>query len=129
MRLVEHAVRLAAELERMPLAGDGEATHGKTVDRLDAGLELVTPADVVAGARRDDLHLRVLRQSFRDVPRVKLRSAVDVGTVSLGDYRELHDSAGPLPVSPEGPDDSPPSPRPGSVDAEPGCPCRSPEGP
>ena len=129
MGLLEYPARAAAELERMTFAGHGEAADRNTVDGLGPRRELVTPADVVARAGRDDLYLCVLRQAFRDVACVQLRSAVDVGAVSLDDYRELHDSAGPLPVSPEGPDDSPPSARPDSCPAAPDGPVLSPPGP
>ncbi len=98
--MLEDALRTPAEFDRMPLAADREASHLQTVDGLDAGAELVLPADVIARARGDDFDLRVARQPFGDVAGVELRPAVDVGAVSLNDDGELHDSGGPPVVSP-----------------------------
>ena len=107
MRLVEHQPRPTTEVERLPLATDRKTANGHAVDGLDARLELVAPADVVARARCHHLDLRMPCQAFRDVAGVQLRSAVDIGAVALDDYREVHDSAGPLPVSLGGAGESP----------------------
>ena len=83
----------------MALVADRETADGDAVDLLDAGRRLVAPGDVVARARREHLDLGVPREALRDVARVQLGAAVDVGAVALDDDRELHDSL-----------DAPPSP-------------------
>ena len=82
---------------RIAFAAHREAPHRDAVDLLDAGRPLVSPRHVVARAGRDDLDLRVPRQPLGDVARVQLGAAVDVGTVSLDDDCQLHDSWGPPP--------------------------------
>ncbi len=98
--LLEHGAGSPSEFERATLVGDGEAPDGDTVDALDAFGQLVTPGDVVARAGREDFDLRVAREPFRDVTRVQLGPAADVGAVTLNDDGELHDSFGsPVPRS------------------------------
>ena len=72
------------------LARHREPAHRHAVDRLDARRQLVAPRDVVAGARRQHLHVVVSREMLRDVARVQLGAAVDVGAVTLDDDGELH---------------------------------------
>jgi len=92
VRLVEDADRSAPELLGIPRMPDRKPPHRDAVDRLDARGELVPPRHVVASARGQHLDLVVPRQVLRDVPRVQLGAAVDVGAVALDDDRELHGS-------------------------------------
>src|SRR6476469_9274064 len=83
---------LREELRRAR-TGDREPPHGHAVDRLDAGAQLVLPGHVVAGAGRQHLDLGMPRQVLGHVPRVQLRSAVDLSAIALNDDSYPHYSA------------------------------------
>ena len=68
---------------------DDEAVH-----LVGAGRVLVAPRHVVAGARGEDLDLRMPVEALRDVSRVELRPAVEIGAVALNDDRESHRAVG-----------------------------------
>ena len=114
MCFLEDLARAPAEVEWLTFPGHRKASHGDAVDGLEARLQLVAPADVVAGAGCDDFDLGVPGEALGDIARVQLGAAVDVSAVALSDNREFHDSAGPPPVSPDAPDGSPASPPPES---------------
>ena len=63
--------------------------------RLDAGRELVGPRDIVLRAGGEHLDLGMTREVLRDVARMQLGAAVDVGAVPLRDDRDLHDTLEP----------------------------------
>jgi hypothetical protein len=92
VRLIEHASREPTEVQRITLVRNGKAPYRNAVDLFHAGGSLVPPGDVIAGARRHDLNLRVASKSFGYVPRMEFCAAVDVRAIALDRDRELHDS-------------------------------------
>jgi len=69
---------------------DAESANRDAVHLSDAGLELVSPCDVIGGARRQDLDLAVTCEMLGDVARMQLGAAVNRLTVALNDDRDLH---------------------------------------
>src|SRR5207247_8632771 len=60
---------------------------------LHDALPIFPPRDVVGGARRQHLDLRVFGEMFGDVTRVQLRAAVDRLAVALNDDGQFHCSS------------------------------------
>src|SRR6185436_6552320 len=89
--MIEHAARQPPEVIRTAFVPDRKPAHGDPVDPIDAGRPLVAPGDVIAGAGRHHLDLRVPREPLGHVARVQLGAAVDVGAVTLDHDRELHE--------------------------------------
>ena len=75
----EDVRRAAPELPRVAFPPHREAVHDETVDLVGTGRQLVAPRNVVAGARSENLDLRMPVEALRDVSRVELRPTVEVG--------------------------------------------------
>src|SRR4026209_1134158 len=91
MRLRENFLGPLRELDRISLGGDTETVDRNAVNDVAAFRQLVFPRDVIAmRARRQHLDLDVPGEVFRDITRMLLGAAVDIGAVALNDDRDLH---------------------------------------
>jgi hypothetical protein len=71
---------------------DAKAQHPHAIEQLDAGLVVVGPAQVVAGAGRQHLDLVARRQQLGQHAALQLGAAVDVEPVALDNKRQSQQS-------------------------------------
>jgi hypothetical protein len=90
MFFVEHAGRPPRKVPLIPLVHDRESLDIDAVHAVRTRRQLVAPRHIVPCAGRQDRDRGVAREVLRNVPRVQLGAAADVGAVSLHDDAQLH---------------------------------------
>jgi hypothetical protein len=102
MAAIKNMIRAQAEVRFVALVLYRKPFNVNAVDGVLACRVLVAPRQVIPRARRQHADAHVPREVLREISRVQLGAAVDVGAISLHHNRNLHSSGSFCVSSPGG---------------------------